>query len=409
VTTVASITPIAVGRDSRTLKQALSFERMGMRSVVVEGEQSPTEGRDRSFERIAITASPPSVKAPDGGAQRAGPGATIRRAAEPAAAAYANLRWNQRTARALPDADLYVVHGWSQLPSVWRRAKRAGAPLVYDAHDSYFERYPPGQDPEFASSATRRMFAAMEGRFARGAAAFLTSSEGIADLLERRIGRRPEVIVNYPDTRVDVDPGNDVRSALGLGEREFLLVSVGNAKAGMDVEAGIRAISHLPERAHLALIGGGIEPYEARVRELGLQGRVHLMGPVAPEQVNRFIAGADAGVILYYPITLDFEVAIPNRLFHAVAAGLPVLYPKLPGIASIAEPNDLGLQIDSRDPASIAAAARTLMDDERVLERHRDAARRAAQELSWERQEPKLESLLRAALEDGRPGQRDGA
>ncbi|MBM3668331.1 MAG: glycosyltransferase family 4 protein, partial [Actinobacteria bacterium] len=313
-------------------------------------------------------------------------------------------RWNLRTARALPRADLYVVHGWSQLPAVWRRARREGAAVLYDAHDSYFERYPPGQDPEFASDLTRRMFASAEGRFARRAAGLITSSEGIADLLERRVGRRPEVIFNYPDTRTDADRGRGVRSAAGIAPGEFLLVSVGNAKAGMDVEAGIRALELLPEHVHLALVGGGLEPYRARARELGLKRRVHLLGAVPPDHVNRFIADADAGVILYYPITLDFEVAIPNRLFHAIAAGLPVLYPALPGIASVAAERELGPEIDSRDPASIAAAARVLIEDRGARERYRKNAARAAGELSWERQEPRLTALIDAALEDGRPG-----
>ncbi|MBM3667053.1 MAG: hypothetical protein FJW90_06155, partial [Actinobacteria bacterium] len=55
---VASVTPIGVARDSRTFKQAASIARLGMRSLVVEGEASavvPGEAAP-AFELISIGA-----------------------------------------------------------------------------------------------------------------------------------------------------------------------------------------------------------------------------------------------------------------------------------------------------------------------------------------------------------------
>lgn len=407
---VVSVTPTAVARDSRTFKQAASIARMGMRSIVVEGQASPAREEPPPFELASVGPAlpPPPAASASGslgalGRARHAAGA----AAEPLVALAGNLRWNARTLGALPPADLYVVHGWSQLPAAWRAARRNRAAVLYDAHDSYFEHYPPGEDP-YASPLTRAMFATLEGMYARRAGGFLTVTEGVADLLEQRMGRRPRVLYNYPDLRMDLDGAGDVRDAVGAGEREFLLVSVGNAKAGMDVEAGVEAIGMLPERYRLALVGNGLDAYEHLVREAGLEDRVHVLPPVAPDQVNRFIRGADAGVILYYGITRDFEVALPNRLFHAIAAGLPLLYPPLPEIAAVAERHGLGLPIDPRDPASIAQAARSLGDDRDAAARYARAAVEATAELSWERQEPLLERAIRDALRDGRPG-RQGA
>jgi glycosyltransferase involved in cell wall biosynthesis len=151
-----------------------------------------------------------------------------------------------------------------------------------------------------------------------------------------------------------------------------------------------------------------LEAYEPLIRDVGLEDRVRVLPPVSPDRINRFIRDADAGVILYYGITPDFEVALPNRLFHAVAAGLPILYPRLTEISALAERHGLGLPIDSRDPASIAEAARSLGEDDGAAERFGRAAAEATAELSWERQEPQLERAIRDALSDGRPG-RSGA
>ncbi len=249
---------------------------------------------------------------------------------EPPLALLAHLRWNLRTYRSLPDADLYYLHSYNQYAAVRARSRRSA--YVYDAHDSYFEVYPDDADG-YRARLTPRLFAAIERRCVRGAARFTTVSEGVADLLERRFGRRPAVIRNCPDLRLDRPAERDVRSVAGVPADAFLLVSVGNAKPGMTVEEGLRALALLPERVQIAFVGGGMEAFRPLLAELGVEGRAHLLDPVPPTEVASFIETADAAPILYYAITPNFMNALPNRFFHAVAAGLPVLYPPLAEIS----------------------------------------------------------------------------
>lgn len=417
---VVSITPSAINRDSRTFKQAASFSRLGHRSVVVEGEPSPAGAGAGHFELIAAPgargvpapagpgpAPAGLVSAPQHDSPRLNLAGRARVAVvnslEPLRRSRQTLRINREITPALPAADLYVAHGWNRLPAAWSAARRHGAAVLYDAHDSYFERYPDGESG-YASSLTERVLAAYEGATARRCAGFVTATEGVADLLEHRIGRRPTVVFNYPDTRLDRDPEGDVRTAVGADADAILLVSVGNAKPGTDVEAGLDAIARLPDRFQLVLIGAGTEGYRGPVADRGLGSRVHLLSPLPPDRINRFIASADAGLILYWGITRDFDHALPNRLFHAVAAGLPVLFPELPAIGALARRHGLGLPVDSRDPVSIATAARRLAGDPATLQRLRASVAAAGRELAWERQKPRLSAAIEDAFRDGRPG-----
>ncbi len=117
-----------------------------------------------------------------------------------------------------------------------------------------------------------------------------------------------------------------------------------------------------------------------------------------PTEVADFISTADASPILYRAFTPNFHNALPNRFFHAIAAGLPLIYPPLAEITALAERYRLGVAADPTDPASVAGAVRALRDDTSVAEGYRENVRRAREELSWEREEALIGKLVAGTL-----------
>ncbi len=305
----------------------------------------------------------------------------------------AHYDWNARTHRSLPPADLYLLHGYSQYPGVSSAAMRRHVPFAYDAHDVYFELRP---DQDFLWQGT---WEKLERRCARSAAAFSTVSDGVAEVLEHRMGRRPVTIRNCHDLRVDRAVENGIRERTGVAADDFLLVSIGNDKDGMAVEQALEAVASLPERFHVAFVGRGYEGHAERAGELGIAERVHLIGAVAPSEVVSLVSGADAAAVLYLPLTRSYANALPNGFFQAIGAGLPVLYsPRLGEVAAIAERHGLGITIEPDDPASIAAAMRRLGEDPAERERLAAAAREAGETESWEREEQRFSDYIESAL-----------
>jgi glycosyltransferase involved in cell wall biosynthesis len=320
--------------------------------------------------------------------------------AEPPVAIAANLRWNLRTRRVMPPADLYHLHSYNQYGAVRRMAHRSDAPYIYDAHDAYWEAELT-IDADHRSGLTRAYFQRREARCVAGAVELTTVSDGVAGLLRERYGRTPLVFRNFQDPRLDRPSPRDIRRAAGVLDSDFLLAMVGNAKPGDAIAEAVEALGMLPDRVHLALVGRGHEGFLAAAARHGVDGRVHILPPVPPDQVTDFIAAADASPILYRAWTRNFEHAMPNRFSHAIAAGLPVLYPPLTEIRALSERHGLGLEIDPTDPGSIAAAVRRLSEDRAELDRLRKNVRAAAPELSWEREEERIAAMLDAALAGG--------
>ncbi|NJB69227.1 glycosyltransferase involved in cell wall biosynthesis [Desulfobaculum xiamenense] len=383
--TVASVTPLPLSRDSRTMKQAATVARLSLRSVVVEG--APGLPLPQSLGLATRTA----VARPDTG-----------RGALAVASRYL-WRLGAATYRATPpDAALYHLHAPYQFPAVYARARRTGAPIVYDAHDFYTAM----ERPDAAGMAERLvlhpLLARLEAACVRHCAALITVCDGLADLYRERYGREATVIRNCHDARLDVAPSTGIRDACDVGPDVFLVAVIGQAKAGRPTDAALAALTALPEHAHIALLGRGHEAIATAARMAGLAGRVHALPPVAPWEVVPFVCGANASLILYTPISQNYRFSLPNALFQSLAAGLPLLYPDLPEIRAVAEPRHCGLVIDPTDSAGIASALARIMDDAAHAASLREAATRAGHELSWAAEESRLSELY-ARLLGGSP------
>ena len=298
------------------------------------------------------------------------------------------------TNTALPDASLYYLHAFYQFPAVYWRSRFGRVPFIYDAHDFYSQL----EDDATISSYWRRWVMPfellVERLCVRRAAAVVTVNDGIAQLMRERFGCEPIIIRNAHDSRLDVDVDQTIREVIGLREDEFLIVSVGNWKPGMAIEEAIKAIGSLPARYHLAFLGGGFPCYGALAGAHGAPGRVHVLSPVAPNQVVPFIRTANAAIVLYYETSVDYLYSLPNRFFQPIAAGVPLLYPPLPEIRRLAERYGVGVMINPKDPVEIADGARKLAEDAPLLNSPKAGLVKAKEELTWQHEEVELANIV---------------
>lgn len=109
-------------------------------------------------------------------------------------------------------------------------------------------------------------------------------------------------------------------------------------------------------------IGGGeLEAdLRRRIRELGLEQRIHLLGPQPEERVRKELAEADMFVLPSIQEPSGKMEGIPVALMEAMAAGLPVIASRLSGIPELVEDGRSGILTPPEDAAALAAAIRCL-------------------------------------------------
>jgi glycosyltransferase involved in cell wall biosynthesis len=89
-------------------------------------------------------------------------------------------------------------------------------------------------------------------------------------------------------------------------------------------------------------------------------------------------------------------MALPNKIFEYLAAGVPVLSANYPEARRIVEQNSVGLIFDPYDPVSIAGAIKQLMADSSLRQSFRENASIALANLDADAEWQKLVKIYDA-------------
>jgi glycosyltransferase involved in cell wall biosynthesis len=287
--------------------------------------------------------------------------------------------------------DVVHAHDAAMLLPGMLGARLTQALLVYDSH-------------ELATSVPyrERLWAMFVGGIERlvvpRCAAVITVSEGIAQRLRERyrLPRTPCVVRNV--SALTPNGRGGLRAQLGLGGSAAsapLVLHQGAPAPARGCEVLIEALKRLPD-VQLAFLGDPEPGYGAGLRSFitaqGMDRRVTLLPSVPLEDLLAHTAEADVGVTLLQDTCLNHRLALPNKLFEYIAAGVPVVAAALPETRRLVETYGVGWCAPPADPVAVAQALKAALDG-RSDPGLRKRLARAAEELCWEREQLRLLAL----------------
>lgn len=169
---------------------------------------------------------------------------------------------------------------------------------------------------------------------------------------------------------------------------------------GRGLEDAVKALALLTLPCELHIRGTAqpafVEELAVQATRLGIQGRLFLHPPCPPDELITEAARYDIGLALETGKELNNLLAVSNKIFTYMNAGLAVIATDTPSQRWImAQVPDVGALCRMNDAESLAAAIGSLLSDPERLQAARYASRRGAEERSnWEMESRKLLSLV---------------
>lgn len=273
-------------------------------------------------------------------------------------------------------ADVWLANDWQMLPVVRQLAAQQGVPYIYDTHELAVHEY---AHRWLWSLLQRPLIAAVEREGIAGAALTSCVSPGIGEFLQsyHSLSKRPMVVRNLPRYEEHLlRPCGDTIEVLYHG-----VVSPGRG-----LEACVESVASWEPQFRLTIRGPGSESYCAellrRAKAAGVDGRVVLAPPVPMVSLVSEAARFDIGLFALPDHSRQNVLALPNKFFEYVMAGLALCVSDLPEMSALLREHNLGRLIPAVTPAAIAAAINGF--DRAGIERHKACALQAARMLNWD-------------------------
>jgi glycosyltransferase involved in cell wall biosynthesis len=260
------------------------------------------------------------------------------------------------------------------------RCKRI--PRIYDAHELFTEL-----KEVISRPAVHRMWTRVEKnavpKFGKG----YTVSEGIAEELNKRYGVTYKTIRNVPRLRewTPFPAPND----------KFILYqgAVNEARA---FEFLVPAMKWVHARLVICGDGNFMPQLKQLINEYDLGSRIELKGMLDPDELWTISRQAYMGIALAESKGLNQLLALPNKFFDYIHAGLPQVTMDYPEYRKINARYEVAILIDNLAPERIARAINNLLDDDVVYGSLKANCLRARAALNWQQEEKKLIAIYQS-------------
>jgi glycosyltransferase involved in cell wall biosynthesis len=270
--------------------------------------------------------------------------------------------------------------------------------LIYDAHE--YIRGLGSIDPQ-----RRDAYAELESEFIGQADAVITVSNSIAERLmkDHNLLTKPFLVLNAPSQsktkRTETSPS--VRKACGIPDDVPLVIYSGGIHISRGMDLLVSSLEFLPG-VHLAMTSNReswyIEELKEKVAKFSGADRLHFVPYVAPEEVVPYISTASVGISPLPADVVNYDLALPNKLFDYMQAKLPIVSSNCFEVSELLSKYPLGEVFDWQDPKALAHAVTSAIQNKSEITQTYNLLSAELENFTWEHQELELEKAYESSI-----------
>jgi len=236
----------------------------------------------------------------------------------------------------------YLANNWDSLPFAALAARKMDKKLILDLHESYKSWY-----WGLANNLIKFVF----NNYAKDVNASTAVVKPIADE-HQQFGLDPIVLRNIPSIP------NTLTNINQTNPNKIRLIHHGIASPKRCPEIMIKSLASCDPCYELHLVFVNHEsPYTKSLQNLAenvAPGRIFFHPPFPPLEIVQNISKYDIGFFPLPPTNFNYKIALPNKLFEFIAAGLAVCIGPSPSMADIVNQYQCGVVAPSFDPDMLA-------------------------------------------------------
>lgn len=291
--------------------------------------------------------------------------------------------------------DLLIAHTQPMLAPAYFAARKLGCQFSFDCEDILSQEFSEGAGDKTHQTLVRMV----EKTFIPKARHVTVASPTFSEWLAKEYGIKNTFLVN------NVPSLKESNTSLTAGypvARDKILLHWFSQSIGFKrgIEDALRALPLIKIQAELHLRGDLLpefkSTFESLIQELKIQSQVFIHERVAPGEIIRNAACYDIGLALMQPCSVNHELAVPNKLFFYMMAGLAVGATKTQGHLSILKDlPEIGFTYEPGNHQTLAFEINQLIKDPARLLSCRTSAFNAAKNLfNWEKEKEKYKEII---------------
>ena len=292
--------------------------------------------------------------------------------------------------------DLIYANDLDTLIPCFLTAKIKNSKLIYDTHELFTEV------PELTSRPrVQKIWLKIESAIFPKLKHVITVNDSIAQIYSQKYRIPITAVRNVPEYH-KLETDLKTREQFKLSNDDFILIIQGS---GLNIDRGVEeAVLAMKdcEGCILLIVGDGdvIPKAKEIVTRNKLDQKVKFISRRPYEELMKITRIADMGLLLDKNSSLNQELALPNKLFDYIHAGIPILSSALPEIKKIIKKYDVGIFLSKTEPKIIQETILSYKANHKLRNQHKENCKLAAEKENWGIEQQKLIDVIVASEQD---------
>lgn len=295
--------------------------------------------------------------------------------------AYPEFNWKlYQELKKVADSDtILLANDLDALLPNYLMAKKLNIPLVFDSHEIFTEM--PGLQGKF----TQKIWRFLERKLVPPVKYMMTESVSYAEWFQKQYAVNPVVVRNIPKKisgKIEI-PSNSPK----------IIIYQGVINQSRGIAQAILA-TKLLDNVIFKIAGDGPkrQEYEKLVKDEGLEKKVIFLGKLIPTNLRKFTVTADVALSVEENGGVSYFYSLPNKVCDCIQARVPLVLINFPEMKRVYDQFKVGEMVEDHDPKNIAAKVKIVLEKGRAF--YQPELEKAANELCWENEEPKIIKLF---------------